>query len=135
MRISPFLTFDGRCRDAMTFYRDLLGGELQLMTFGEAPETCDETAGMADRIMYGQLTLGDQVLMACDPPPAWQRPVQGFSVALEVPEPAEAERLFAALSDGGEVTMAMEETFWARRFGTVTDRFGTPWMINCSKPQ
>jgi PhnB protein len=72
--------------------------------------------------------------MASDSPPGNSAKMQGISVALHPKEPAEAERLFDALSDGGQVTMPLDQTFWAQKFGMLTDRFGTPWMINCSKP-
>ena len=81
------------------------------------------------------MTFGDQVLMASDAPPEHHRPMQGFSVSLSVEEPAEADRIFDAFSEAGEITMPIQETFWAHRFGMLVDRFGTPWMINCEKKQ
>lgn len=135
MRIVPYLTFDGQCRAAMTYYAEVLGGDPQFMTFGEAPEQCDDTVGMADRIMHAELTVAGQTIMGCDAPPRWLRKPQGFSVTLDAPGADEAERLYAALSEGGDISMPMAETFWALRFGAFTDRFGTPWMINCSRPR
>jgi PhnB protein len=77
--------------------------------------------------------VGDKILMGSDAPPDRYKPMQGFSVTLGIDEPAEADRVFHALSEGGSVTMPIQETFWARRFGMLVDRFGTPWMINCEK--
>jgi PhnB protein len=82
-------------------------------------------------IMHARLSIGDQVLMASDSPPQYQAPMKGFSVSLNVDSIAEAERIFAAFAEGGTVGMPLQQTFWATRFGMLTDRFGTPWMINC----
>jgi PhnB protein len=81
------------------------------------------------------MTFGDQALMASDAPPEHYRPMQGFSVTVGVEEPAEAERIFKAFAEGGQVTMPIQETFWALRFGMLVDRFGTPWFVNCEKKQ
>jgi PhnB protein len=84
--------------------------------------------------MHGRLSVGDQVLMGSDPPPAQQDSMKGFSVTLSVREAAEADRIFNALAENGSIKMPIAETFWAQRFGMLVDRFGTPWMINCEKP-
>ena len=87
-----------------------------------------------DKILHARLQIGDDVLMASDAPPGRRDKMQGFSVTLNIKEPAEAERIFAAFAEGAKVTMPLAETFWAQKFGMLTDRFGTPWMINCEKP-
>jgi len=81
--------------------------------------------------MHARLQVGDALLMASDAPPGRFTPAQGISVSLQLTDPAEAERIFHGLAEGGEVTMPIEPTFWALRFGMVTDRFGIPWMVNC----
>jgi PhnB protein len=86
-----------------------------------------------DRIMHARLQVGDAVLMGSDSPPDRAESPKGFCVMLQIDDPAEGERIFRALGDGGTVQMPYEETFWAHRFGMVVDRFGIPWMINCEK--
>ena len=85
------------------------------------------------KIMHARLVLGDQVLMASDAPPGRQDAMKGFSVSLNVDTTAEAERIYGALAENGTVTMPIQQTFWAARFGMLVDRFGTPWMINCEQ--
>ena len=80
------------------------------------------------------LQLGDKLLMGSDAPPGRQAPRSGFMVNIGVDTPAEADRIFGALSDGGKINMPIQETFWAHRFGMLVDRYGTPWMVNCEKP-
>ena len=86
------------------------------------------------KILHARLTVGDQALMGSDAPPERYDKPQGFSVSLNVDKPAEAERIFRALSENGKVQMPLEQTFWAVRFGMCVDRFGTPWMVNCEQP-
>lgn len=86
------------------------------------------------KIIHARLVGNGMLLMGSDAPPDRYEPMKGFSVTLNVNEPAEAERVFNALADGGSVRMPLGETFWAKKFGMLTDRFGTPWMINCEKP-
>jgi PhnB protein len=89
---------------------------------------------MRGKIMHARLVVGDAVLMASDAPAGRYEKMQGVSVSLNTGDPAEADRVFNALASSGTVTMPIQETFWARRFGMLTDRFGTSWMINCEKP-
>ena len=84
--------------------------------------------------MHARLVVGDRVLMGSDVPPDHHDKPQGFSVSLGIDTPAEAERIFRALAEGGTVQMPLQETFWALRFGTLVDRFGIPWMVNCERP-
>ena len=86
------------------------------------------------KIMHARMTIGDKTLMGSDAPPDRYEPMKGFSVTIGVEKPAEAERVFHALAEKGTVTMPIQETFWAQRFGMLVDQFGTPWMINCEKP-
>jgi PhnB protein len=134
MQLNPYLQFDGRCAEAFRFYADCVGGTIVAMiTHGESPMAAQTPSGWHDRIMHARMLLGTQVLMGSDAPPEQYRRAQGFHVALGVEQPAEAERLFAAIADGGTVQMPIQETFWAHRFGMVVDRFGIPWMLNCEK--
>ena len=136
MQLNPYLFFTGNCKEAFSFYEKVLGGKiLAMMTHKETPAAEHTKPEWQDKIIHARMTFGDQMLMASDAPPEHHRPMQGFSVSLTVPEPAEADRIFKAFSEGGQVTMPIQETFWAHRFGMLVDRFGTPWMINCEKSQ
>ena len=140
MKISTYLTFDGQARDAFTFYQQVLGGTLETMTFAQAPDAEQFPAEYHDRVMHTCLTLGDHSLMASDTLPgefcggAPYEGIKGYSISLHPESVAEAERLFNGLSEGGQVMMPLEKTFWAERFGMFTDRFGASWMINCAQP-
>jgi len=104
------------------------------MTWGEMPEANQFPAEAHKLIMHATLSLGDQVLMGADAPPDRYQKPQGFSVTLGLKDQAEAERIFKALAEKGTVEMALEETFWAVRFGVLVDRFGIPWTVNCERP-
>ena len=135
MQLNPYLSFDGKCQEAFKLYEQALGGKIAAMlTYGETPMAEQSPPEMRQKIAHARLTVGNQVLMGGDAPPGRYEPMKGCSVMLGVDEPAAAERVFNALAAGGNVTMPIQETFWARRFGMVTDKFGTPWMINCEKP-
>ena len=135
MQLSTYLSFDGDCRQAFEFYARTLGGEVvALMTFADNPG-CDEIgAEERDKIMHGCYRLGGFELMGTDATALYPyRGVNGAHVVLGLSEVAEAERIFAALADGGTVQMPLQQTFWAQRYGIVADRFGVPWMINCAE--
>ena len=140
MRINPYLMFNGQCEAAFKFYQQCLGGAIQTMLkFSDSPKDKDAQAGCGelppgseDLIMHACLLLDGQLLMASDTPPHCPyEGVKGCAVSLNVDSIAEAERIFAALSDNGTVQMPLGKTFWAARFGMCIDRFGVPWMINC----
>ena len=133
MKINPYLTFDGTCEQAMRFYAEALRGELgMLMRFRDSPG-CEELP--PDLIMHARLNVGDEVLMASDNHPAFPyEGIKGCSISLNVDSPEEAQRVFDVLAGGGKVEMPLAETFWARSFGMLKDRFGVAWMINCAKP-
>jgi PhnB protein len=135
MIVNPYLGFAGNCREAFEFYAKTLGGKIDaMMTHAESPMADQTPADWRGKIMHARLSLGDQVLMAGDMrPDHYEKPV-GFSVSVSLDTAKEAERVFAAFSQGGTVGMPLQETFFAERFGIVTDRFGTPWMVNCLKP-
>lgn len=132
--VQPYLNFNGNCEEAINFYKDTLGGELIFMQrYGESP-----MAGMGDdnAIMHCTLKIGDTHIMAADNPP--DQPASSgsnISLALGLDDPAAADSMFNTLADGGTVTMPMQETFWAQRFGMLTDKFGISWMFNVEKPQ
>lgn len=134
MQMNPYLFFDGQCEEAFKFYAKLLGGKIEAMMTHEGTPAADQVpAEWRSKIIHARLNLGGQILMASDAPPDRQQKPQGFSINISVESPAEAERLFHALEENGAVTMPIGETFWATRFGMLTDRFGIPWMINCEK--
>jgi len=135
MKLNPYLTFGGDCEAAFKFYEQVLGGKIQAMMTAEGtPMEQHVSPEWRQKIMHARMTVGETVLMGSDAPPGRQEPMQGMSVTLNIDEPAEADRVFQALSQHAKtVTMPIQETFWARRFGMLVDRFGTPWMINCEK--
>lgn len=134
MQVNPYLGFDGCCREAFELYVKVLGAKLEmLMTHGESPEADHVAPEWRDKVLHASLSLGNFLIMGSDWPPEYQKAKQGFSVSLSVDSAAEAERVFSGLAEGGTVTMPLTQTFWAHRFGMLTDRFGTPWMINCEK--
>jgi PhnB protein len=130
--IQPYLFFGGRCEEAIEFYRTALGAELQMMTrFKESPEPHRGTPDcFEEKIMHASLRIGDTILMASDGQCNGPANFDGFSISVTVPDEAEAERVFAALSEGGLVTMPLEKTFWAPKFGMLQDRFGVGWMVS-----
>jgi PhnB protein len=134
MQLNSYLFFNGQCEAAFKFYEQCLGGKIDAMlTHAGTPVEGQVPANWRDKIMHARLVVGDAVLMGSDAPPEHFQQPQGFSVALGVDEPAEAERIFNALADKGTVRMPIQQTFWALRFGMLVDRFGIPWMINCEK--
>ena len=135
MQTSPHLLFKGNCREAFNFYAKTFGGSIVFqMTYGEAPGSENAPAAVRDQIIHARVDLGGQCLLGCDAPADRYQVPQGFAVMASVEKPTDAERIFKALADNGTITMPFQETFWAHGFGMCTDRFGTPWMINCEKP-
>lgn len=135
MKSNTYLFFNRTTAAAFKFYQSVLGGELFLMRFGDSPMKDEVPAEFHDNVMHAELTVGDVRLMGSDGVPGKPtRQQQGFDVCLQVDSDADAERIYAALSEGGEVAMPMAETFFAHRFGSFVDRFGVPWMIMHEKP-
>ncbi len=135
MRLNPHLSFNGQCQSAFEYYEKSLGGKITLMmTYGDSPMAAESAPDWRAKIIHASLTFGDQLLTGSDATPDLYQKPQGFSVLLSVDAAAEADRIFKALADQGTVQMPVQETFWALRFGMLIDRFGTPWMINCSRP-
>jgi PhnB protein len=134
MKIENYIFFSGNCAQAIKFYAQALGGKIDaMMTYGESPAGEHHPPEWGDKVIHARLTVGDAVLMASDGPPDHKDSKHGFAVTLQVDTVAEADRLFNVLVEGGTVTMPIGETFFSKRFGMLTDRFGTPWMINCSQ--
>ena len=133
MQIQPYLFFDGRCDEAIAFYRAALGAELvMLMRYKDAPETIDPArlpAGMDEKVMHAQLRIGESAVLLSDGQCIAREGFRGFHLSLTVADPAEAGRVFAALADGGTVQMPLERTFFSPSFGMVQDRFGVGWMV------
>lgn len=131
--IQPYLFFNGSCEQAVEFYRQALGAEVQMMMrYKDSPEPPQPgmvPPGFENKILHTSFRIGQTTVMASDDCTAETARFQGFSLALSVPSESEAERVFAALADGGQVRMPLTKTFWSPRFGMVADRFGVGWMI------
>lgn len=132
-RPDAHLNFDGDCAEAMRFYERTFGGKLEmLMTYGQSPYGGETPEAERDRVIHARLALPTGgLLMGCDTTSRYPyQGKKGFSLALIYPTVAEARQVFDTLAEGGEIEMPLDKTFWADAFGMVTDRFGTPWMIN-----
>jgi PhnB protein len=130
MQVQPYLFLDGRCEEALEFYRRALGAEVTfLMRFKESPEPDTVPPGAANQVMHASFRIGETTVLASDGRCQGRPTFQGFALSLTVPSEIEADRLFAALADGGEVQMPLTKTFFSPRFGMVADRFGVSWMI------
>ncbi|HEX5489142.1 MAG TPA: VOC family protein [Rhodanobacteraceae bacterium] len=140
MQLANYLFFENQAAEAFDFYARCLGGRIAMkVTFGEMPGPSNLPPEAKNLIAHVRLQVGDAVLMGsdwCTPPGGEAYPgIHGSAVSLSVDEPEEAERLFAALGEGGKVTMPIGETSWALRFGMLTDRYGAMWMVNCNRPE
>jgi PhnB protein len=133
MQVQPYLFFDGRCEEAIEFYRTALGAEVTaLHRFKDSPEPHAPgmiPAGSENKVMHASFRVGGATVLASDGRCTGQPSFQGFSLSITVPDDAEAERRFVALAQGGQVQMPLARTFFSSRFGMVADRFGMSWMI------
>jgi len=133
MQIEPYLFFEGRCEEALAFYRRALGAEVtSLMRNRESPEPHQPGAlppGSEDKVLHAVVRIGDTTLMVSDGRCSGKPVFQGFALTITAPDTAGADRMFAALAEGGQVQMPLSRTFFSPRFGMVTDRFGLLWMI------
>lgn len=128
--VQPYLFFEGRCEEALEFYREALGAEVEmLMRYKESPEKPAGEPVPGEKVMHASFRIGQTTLMASDGRCSGKAEFNGFSLSITVPAEADADRLFAALENGGKVMMPLTKTFFAPRFGMVTDRFGVNWMI------
>jgi PhnB protein len=132
--VNPYLTFpQGNCKAAFDFYQQVFGAKcLYSTTWAESPMADQAPGGDGSKVMHATLQFPDgSLLMGADCPPQYGSPFGGFSLSVHAKDVAEAERTFAGISAGGKVTMALEKTFWAERFGMCVDRYGVSWMVNC----
>ncbi|SAK66507.1 3-demethylubiquinone-9 3-methyltransferase [Caballeronia catudaia] len=138
MQVQPYLFFEGRCEEAITFYRENLGAQVvMMMRYSENPEAgkaeaasgCGIPAGSENKIMHSAFTIGDSMLMGSDGMCSGKPDFKGVSLSLTANDEQQAEKYFNALSNGGQVQMPMTQTFFAKRFGMVADKFGVTWMV------
>ncbi len=136
MRVEPYLMFNGRCEEAINFYKRALGAEVQLlMRFKDSPQPppssgdCKPPPGIENKVMHSSLKIGETVVMASDGRCTGEMKFDGFALSLSAKSEAEASKLFNALADGGKVTMPLGKTFFSPSFGMVADRFGVHWMV------
>ena len=132
MQVQPYLFFNGRCEEAVEFYRGAVGAEpTMLMRYKDNPEPQPGMVppGAENKIMHASIRIGDTVVMASDGECSGKLNFQGFSLTVSVRDEAEADRVFAALSQGGQVQMPLTKTFFSSRFGMLVDRFGVGWMV------
>jgi len=136
MQLIPYLNFNGQCEAAFKFYEQCLGGKIvMMMTHGDSPIAKDVPPDWHSAILHASLAVDDAVLMGSDRPPDQPGETKGAYVSIAIDDLAKAKRIFNALAEGGTVQMPFAETFWAAGFGMLVDRFGTPWMINCGRPE
>ena len=133
MKVEPYLNFDGRCDEAIEFYKKALGAEVtMLMRFKDSPVPPPpgmSVPGSENKVMHSSLRIGDSTVMASDGRCQGHGKFDGTSLTISVATDADAERIFGALSDGGKICMPLAKTFYSSRFGMVNDRFGVPWMV------
>jgi PhnB protein len=136
-QLDAYLHFNGNCAEAMRFYEKTLGGKIDAMsTFADSPMAAQLPPGFGERILHARLRVDGHTLMASDMPPNMPFDgMKGFSLSLNYKTPEQARAVFDALSQGGQVHMPLQATFWAAAFGMFTDRFGVPWMVGCEKAQ
>ncbi len=133
MKLATYINYPGTCADAFRFYEKHLGGKIgMIMTHGDSPDQSRVTPEIKDKVLHASVTVAGSVLMGADIPGA--QPMRSAYISLSVDSDGEAERIYAALSDGGEIFMKMQETFFATRFAQLRDKFGTLWMILHEKP-
>jgi PhnB protein len=130
MTVQPYVFFDGCCEEALAFYRDTLGAEItMMMRFGESPEPPQMPGANPEKIMHAAFKVGDTLVMASDGHCAGQPKFEGFALALSAKDEAEANRVFGALAEGGQVAQPLIKTFFSPAFGMLKDRFGVMWMV------
>jgi PhnB protein len=130
MQVDPYLMFDGRCQEAIDFYRKALGAEVvMMMRFKESPDQSHNPPGSAEKVMHANLRIGNSTVLCSDGNCTGKPKFEGVSLSLTVKDAAEAERSFKALGEGGKVQMPLSETFFSPRFGMVADKFGVSWMV------
>jgi len=133
MQVQPYVFFDGRCEEAIEFYRKAIGAQvIMMMRFNESPEPPQPGCtppGSENKVMHASFRVGDSTILASDGPCTGKPKFDGFALSLTVSNDADAKRLFSALSEGGQVTVPLTRTFFSSSFGMVADRFGVNWMV------
>ena len=132
MELSPYLLFNGDCAEAFKFYEQVLGGKIEaMMPFAGSPSAESAPPEWGDKILHASMKIDGQYIMASDAPPGHFAKPQGISVSIALKDRDKGESIFNSLTEGGDVQMPFQKTFWASGFGMCTDRFGIPWMVNC----
>lgn len=135
MQLNPYLTFTGNAEEALEYYRNVLGGELEVMRFAGTPAAKHAPPGWENKVLHARLSTPAGIIMASDASPEQAgQPGGRFNLALQIDDEREAEAIFSKLAAGGQITMPIEETFWAKKFGMLKDRFGIGWLVNCPNP-
>ena len=130
MRLEPYLFFNGRTEEALAFYQKALGAQtLSVLQFKDSPEGVNATPEWLDKVMHATFRIGSSLIMASDGVNATPQVFSGFSISIAADDVESGQKMFAALSEGGDVRMAWQQTFWTSGFGMVSDRFGIPWMV------
>ena len=137
MKVQAYISYRGRCEEALEFYKRSIGAEVTgLMRWKESLDaTMKAPPGFEEKVMNASFRVGDTLMMADDSPGEAPAEYKGMTLAIEVADDAEAQRVFTALGEGGKVTMALAKTFWTSSFGMLTDKFGVPWMVNVATPK
>ncbi len=134
MQIHPYLTFNGNCEEAFKFYEQHLGGKINMMlTHAGTPMAKHGPPEWLEKILHASMDVAGTTVMGSDIPPQSYKQPAGFMISITVDSIEESERVYDLLKEGGHIEMALSETFWAERFAMLTDRFGTPWLINLDK--
>ena len=137
MKVQSYLSFGGRCEEALEFYKKAAGAEVTaLMRWNESPDkSMKPPAGFGEKIMHANFNIGETQIMADDGMNEQTPEFKGFTLSIGVSDDSEAKRIFTALSEGGKVTMPLAKTFWTSSFGMFSDKFGVPWMVNVDMPK
>jgi PhnB protein len=134
MKLQPYVFFDGRCDEALEFYKTAIGAKAEtLMRFKDAPDQSMVSPGSANKVMHAQVRIGDATILMSDGRNQGKPTFQGFALTITAANEVEADKLFGALAAGGTVTMPMAKTFFSPRFGMLTDKFGVGWMVLAAK--
>jgi PhnB protein len=137
MNVQAYISYRGRCEEALEFYKKSIGAEvIGLMRWKESPDaTMKAPPGFDEKVMNASFRIGDTLLMADDSPGEAPAEFKGMTLAIEVADDPEAQRVFTALCESGTITMPLMKTFWTSSFGMLTDKFGVPWMVNVAAPK